>query len=280
MSRDRSEGWTHAKRSGHKNEEILADLLTNNTDFAAQLSSRLGKPKLVRACAGGINERNVECVLGGSTPSKTDLIVQWEDNSTTNISVKKSRNGQVFLVTPERFISGFEIHYNAIPNAIKSAIKMSFGSYDQTLAVLSNTSNPLPVSERTRKYEIKRKRVTANTLKAYNSTLYDDLLQWFKREIVNISDFCFSKGLAKDSNSWADYLWYVNMIDEDEENCNRLFYLPDLFNSLSLKSNHIVYGSQNGGSTIQLPFGFLQWHLKCLQFHHGLLKLSAEDGFV
>ena len=34
------------------------------------------------------------------------------------------------------------------------------------------------------------------------------------------------------------------------------------------------YGTTNGGTTIQLPFGFVQWHQEQLQFHHQYWKIN------
>lgn len=42
-----------------------------------------------------------------------------------------------------------------------------------------------------------------------------------------------------------------------------------------------MYGTRNGGSTIQLPFGFVQWHSPRkiipgnLQFHHSYKKIKS-----
>lgn len=33
------------------------------------------------------------------------------------------------------------------------------------------------------------------------------------------------------------------------------------------------YGYKNGGTTIQLPFGFVQWHQSSMQFHHSFDKI-------
>ena len=39
-------------------------------------------------------------------------------------------------------------------------------------------------------------------------------------------------------------------------------------------SNKIWYGKKNGGSTISLPFGFVQWHQGKIQFHHNLESIQ------
>ena len=42
---------------------------------------------------------------------------------------------------------------------------------------------------------------------------------------------------------------------------------------ISVASEETYYSSTNGGTTIQLPFGFVQWHKGQLQFHHSFYKL-------
>ena len=38
------------------------------------------------------------------------------------------------------------------------------------------------------------------------------------------------------------------------------------------------YGTAYGGTTIQLPFGFVQWHQAKMQFHHQYEKVKALAG--
>ena len=100
----------------------------------------------------------------------------------------------------------------------------------------------------------------------------DSLLNWFKDNIDKIADFCFSRGLAKDSSNWAQYVWYINLLGED--NVDTIFSITDI-KSAVIKHKELVFPSkQNGGSTTQLPFGFVQWHQAKMQFHHKFEKLA------
>ena len=40
------------------------------------------------------------------------------------------------------------------------------------------------------------------------------------------------------------------------------------------KGRDVIYGTKNGGTTIQLPFGHLQFHQGGLQFHHNYEKIK------
>ena len=40
------------------------------------------------------------------------------------------------------------------------------------------------------------------------------------------------------------------------------------------KADVVYYGNTLGGSTIQLPFGFVQWHQNSMQFHHNFEKIQ------
>ena len=78
--------------------------------------------------------------------------------------------------------------------------------------------------------------------------------------------------MAANSEDWAEYLWYINTIEECD-NYNQLFKIDNIASKIEF-SNIYGFGSRGGGTTIQLPFGFVQWHLGQMQFHHGFEKIS------
>ena len=88
-------------------------------------------------------------------------------------------------------------------------------------------------------------------------------------------DICFARGLASKREDWAQIVWYVNLVGESA--LDQMFYLPDLREIIPPTA---FYGAKNCGSTIQLPFGFVQWHSPrkvipgSMQFHHSYAKLS------
>ena len=111
--RNRAEGWTFAKLSGHKNENRLAKLINDDSTYKKHLQNRLGLKEEILSCKeGGIFEKNTKDIFGKSTKRKTDLILTCGNNTFVNISLKKSRSGQAYLIGIDRFIEGFQKQFN------------------------------------------------------------------------------------------------------------------------------------------------------------------------
>ena len=99
------------------------------------------------------------------------------------------------------------------------------------------------------------------------------LLNFFKKNCMEVFLFCFSRGLAVEENDWAEYLWYVNTIKNNGKPIlNTIFEIKKL--APKIKDSELYqFGTRNGGTTIQLPFGFVQWHQGQIQFHHNYKKV-------
>lgn len=270
--RNRAEGWQHAKISGHENEKLVAELTADNIEVQQRLLScaHLHNVTVESVEYGGLCETDVECIFGGKTKSKTDMWLRLSNNERLNVSIKKDEGGQVFLIGIERFINGFELQYKkTIPDNVKRALSLYFGSADDTIDIVNIYGS------HNKNLETRKHRLVADTLKAYNENLYLCLIQWFNDNIADLFDFCFSKGLASDSDDWAQIVWYKNLVGENQ--FDEMLYLPDLKNRIPHTAE---YGTRNGGSTIQLPFGFVQWHSPRkvipgnLQFHHSFSKVE------
>ncbi len=267
----RSGGWQHAKLSGHKNEEKVC-FLFNDEDYQKTFAKRALIPPILYACIGGKNEKNVPCVLGNSTKSKTDLTVYCENNHQATISIKKSEGGQVYLIGVDRFIEGFEKQFNTnIPEEIKDSIRLYFFGHPNIKVLLEDKSVTRNMSDNLISYQKRHGRLVWDAIKNYNPKKANDLLLWFKDEISHITDFCFSRGLAINTYHWANYVWYINKIGES--NVDVLFNINELCKNSNLNKDLVTPGTTNGGSTILLPFGFVQWHQEKIQFHHSLNKL-------
>ena len=275
--RDRAEGWKHAKLSGHENESKLESLMESNHDIQQFFLDKIGKPncKITHVDVGGLFETNVPCIFDGeTTKSKTDMHVVLSDGSKYNISIKKSLAGQVYLINANRFIKGFEIQYHTtIPSNVKRAIMLFWGYADDTESIVKAYGTKLD-------YETRKHRLVGDTLKKYDKSLYNALLDWFKDNAKNIADFCFSKGLAKNSSDWADIVWYRNLLGENQ--VNDIYFIDDMTSVLEKHARqNTEYGSVGGGTTIQLPFGFVQWHSPTkkipgdMQFHHNHEKVAS-----
>ena len=121
VDRDRSAGWSYAKKSGHQNETNIFNLLKNDLEFKESLEFIL-KSNIKDFNIGGLNEKSVVSVFNKSlTKSKTDLKI-ISDNRTFNFSIKKSRGGQVYLITIPRFINGIKKHETGIRIMIVTGI--------------------------------------------------------------------------------------------------------------------------------------------------------------
>ena len=270
--RNRAQGWKHAKNSGHENEEAIGKTLSGSQ--LQRLGARLGMPGLDGIVEiGGIEEASVPCILGGKTKSKTDLKIRWENGTRTNVSIKKSSGGQLFLVGTDRFVRGFEAHFHPIPDDAKQALSLFLGGPD-ALRILNRL--PPAANGALRAYELRKSRLVWDTLSAYDAGLAEALLHWFRVDSAALAEFCFSRGLAAPESEWADFIWYRNLVGENDE--DELFDIRSLAAKAVARPDRIIPGPKNGGSTILLPFGFLQWHQGKLQFHHGQACLRRLEG--
>ena len=266
--RNRSEGWKHAKISGHRNEVLIAEKIMNDSDFSNQLKTILKKSfEIKKAETDGLKNKKVIDVFGTKTIQKTDLKIFWENNSFTNISIKKSKTGQVFLISFENFIKGFELQFNSkIPSDVKRALSLFINGAKDIEAILSNEEYQKNDKKITI-YERRKKRLTWETLKKYDHELTEALLFWLKKNVRDLILFCFQRGLVMQESNWAEYLWYYNTINENNNNITlKIEKIAEELSSIKYQKN-IIPGDRTGGTTIQLPFGFLQWHQKKLQFH-------------
>lgn len=273
--RNRATGWQYAKLSGHKNEDLVKIRLDTDEVFATSLLKRIDRPHshIIRTTIGGLHETNVPSVNGRKTKSKTDLKVYLDTNEVINISIKKSLGGQVYFVRAGLFIDTFEKQFNVkIPLDVQRAINLFWAAADDAVDIIKEYGDQTI----TKNYDLqlRHKSLNATTLKAYNEHLYDVLLQWFTNNAYELAKLSFSMGAVCDSKEWSDFVWYINLLGEN--NTDVLFFIEDICNAVQkVAKDETYYGSSYGGTTIQLPFGFVQWHQGQLQFHHSYEKLCA-----
>jgi hypothetical protein len=268
-TRNRAEGWKHAKLSGHSNETIITDKINLDNKFKEALANRLNiKSTLKLATVGGLNETNVLDVFGGKTKSKTDLVLEWSTKK-TNISIKKSASGQVYLIGVQRFIDGYEKQFDkVIPDDVERGIRLFIAGAKDIKEIQSEKKLSAGVTAKIKAYEKSKNRLTWQTLEKYNAELTECLLDWFRSNIKELALFCFQRGLAAKKEDWADFVWYHNEVKEEVK--DSLFNINEMIEELASKKSiaQIVPGTVGGGTTIKLPFGFLQWHKAQMQFHH------------
>ena len=272
--RNRSEGWRHAKLSGHSNEELVKQLLDNDKKYATDFLRRINCPnqRIIQTSIGGLHETNVLSVTGKSTKSKTDLKIFLENGSIKNISIKKSLGGQVYFVRAGNFIEVFEKQFNKmIPKDVQRAIKLFWAEADDALQIIKTYGDKS--DEKNYEQQIRHHSLNATTLKKYDNKLYDSLLNWFKNNVYELTKLAFTMGAAKDASEWSEFVWYINLLGEDDT--DKVFDIEDICKiAKKYSETETYYGTTNGGTTIQLPFGFVQWHQEQLQFHHQYWKIN------
>ena len=274
IHRDRSTGWKHAKLSGHENEERIKNLLDNNAEYAKDFLKRINHQNeiILETSIGGLHETEVPSVLDQKkTKSKTDLKVFLNNKTTLNISIKKSLGGQVYFVRAGLFIQTFEKQFNkVIPTVVKRAICLFWAAADDSIEIINNYGDKTDVKNYN--MQLRHKSINATTLKKYNDELYNAMLKWFIENASEIALLSFSMGAVGDKSEWSHLIWYKNMLDEND--IDALFAIEDL--CLAVKecaAKDTFYSTKNGGTTIQLPFGFVQWHQEQMQFHHSYNKI-------
>lgn len=271
--RNRASGWKHAKLSGHSNEALAKKLLENNADYAEHFLSRLGleSETIDSISIGGLHEQNVPSVNGRKTKSKTDMKIICNSGRIIKISIKKSLAGQVYFVKADSFIEVFECQFHkTIPENVKRAIKLFWSASDDAPLIIQRYGNQKDT--KSLDLQIRHKSLNATTLKNYDETLYTSMLQWFRDNIYELTKLSFAMGAAKDKDEWSDYIWYINLLNENS--IDAVFYIEDICQAaVRSADSEIFYGKSNGGTTIQLPFGFVEWHQGQLQFHHSYKKI-------
>lgn len=271
--RDRATGWQHAKLSGHKNENLVKELLDTNKEFQNHFLNRVKRSHetIIETSIGGLHEKNVPSVNGNKTKSKTDLKVYLSNNEMVNVSIKKSLCGQVYFVRAGLFINTFEHQFGKkIPASVQRAINLFWAEADDAVRIIEQYADRS--NKRNYDLQIHHKSLNATTLKNYDERLYCDLLNWFIENTYELAKLSFSMGAVIDRNNWSDFIWYINLLGEN--NTDAIFFIEDICTAAQrVAKKETYFSSTNGGTTIQLPFGFVQWHQGQLQFHHNYNKL-------
>jgi len=255
--RNRSDGWKHGKNSGHLNERMVVEYylqLNENSDVEVS------------------GMKKVESIMGKKTTPKPDI--RANDNGTIkNYSLKKSLNGQVHMNKVSIFINGYEKIFENIPLDVKNGLSYVFGGNLNVCSVL-NDERYIHSDEKIRETELRRKTLCLDTLKKYNIEIYNDMMKWIKDNISNIAEIVFKRGWVVSKDNFADVIWYKNLVD-DGQNVDKMFNIDDVIEKCGNHKDKVTPGTKNGGTTINLPFGHLQYHQGGLQFHHSYEKISS-----
>lgn len=268
------------KVSGHENEIRIADALNRNAKFREHFCENMGMSTsaFVAATAGGKNGSKVRGILGTMTTPKTDIVVLWKGGRITNISVKKSPLGQAYLVRASIFADVYEAQYGvSIPKKVRRALELFVGEAVDSKTILNATDISVD-GEKARQIASEQNfRLMFEVIRNYDADMARKLLQWLKNEIVEVCELTFSAGAVKDREQWAHVLWYKNLVDADGQGLDYLVPIKRIMKALEKngEKNVVERGPQNAGSTIQLPFGHLQYHQQKLEFYQHLKRIQA-----
>lgn len=279
LYRNRSEGWQYAKLTGHENEKEIMSVLLTDKKFISDLQCRLHtSDKDVESIEfSGLNEKDIPSVYssGRKTKSKTDLKIIYIDGSTSNISIKKSLGGQVYLVKASNFIECFEKQTGkTIPNDVQYAISLFWANAGKdAVEIIKKYSDKSDV--KFYNTQLRHESLNATTLQRFDNNMYNKLLYWFKENSYELAFLAFSAGAVADKKEWSEFVWYKNLIKSDFSDYDFIFPIKEICRASKRNSDDMTYyGEKNGGTTIQLPFGFVQWHQRSMQFHHNFDKIN------
>jgi hypothetical protein len=266
-----SEDARKMKVDGHLNEELIKNELLFDLDDSSFKKILNEDEKIVDVICDGIRSKKVESILDKKTTSKCDLKVILNSKREIKLSAKKSENGQVHLNKIIPFIKGYEKRYGQISDIVKESLLFLFSGHKSTMEIL-NDAKYINENENIHKLELRHHTLSIETMNKFNPILSEELLMWFKSNIGNITDTVFKKGWSKNENEWVDYILYRNKIN-NIESINDIINVDVLIKESIKHSNEIYFGTENGGTTILLPFGSVQYHLGGLQFHHNKKKI-------
>ena len=280
--RNRSQGWKFAKKGGHKLEEKLKRKIKTDKTFSSTLHKLIfgkGFPGETEVSGGGGRAKKVPSILGHLTAAKTDLSVKWENGTAARSSIKKSLGGQVWLISLNHFLGALHGHYGLYPkkNIVECLGKFIGSPGFQDDIDFKKIKLRGPRHRDGNHLEIHQGRLCAATIIENFPGMWEETISWFNENMDVVTELCFSRGMCKYTEDHADLLWYYDLDQEESHGVDELFSIERLLKKAKSLSNSCLAGDKNGGTTIQMPFGFLQMHSPGesneLQFHHNYFKV-------
>jgi hypothetical protein len=239
--------------------------------------------KLIDAHAGGVSAGFIPDVFGGAINGKVDLRASWTGAEEVRFSVKKSAGGQVFLTSVDRFVRGIELQYGERIGAGPKRMLELFIGEDRIEVdrVLARDGAGSAGAVRVRKQERHQGRLVAATLARIFPRDWNDLMEWMATHAGLVAEICFGRGYARDDKDQATHVWYS--LREAGSPIDAVISVGQVARMSQANAAEIKPGPRNGGSTVVMPFGFLQMHspqrTNQIQFHHniGLVLRAATE---
>lgn len=284
--RNRSEGWQFAKKDGHQNEQDFGEKLRRRPELAAKIYEYVFEttPSSELEISVDGNMR-VEGFDGLPTTSKCDLRLKPSNGGrAANLSLKKSEGGQAWLVSPSRFLEILEFHLGTtVDHEAKRALWLFIGGDNLPMSAREVFEKGLSLSKTATpeiaKLEKAQSRLSLNSIAAVDKIGYESLLDLFRSHFELITRLVFGLGASAELDTEAQAIVY-NRHDKGVQ----IFRIEDVMNSDTSTKELIDRGPRNGGTTIWLPFGFLQMHhpqgQNLLQFHHKRTNIENYSIFL
>lgn len=265
-----SNGGRKMKIEGHINEQLISDQLLDTTKVPLIREILKENENISEVICDGIKSKKIESILDKKTTSKCDIkvITNLRD---INLSIKKSESGQVHINKVNSFVNGYEKLYSPIPDKVKEGLLFLFSGHPKTIGIL-NDKKYQHKNKTIHDLEVHHETLSVETMDVYDSTISKSLLEWVKLNIGNIATIIFKTGWAKNDDEWVNYVFYINKVNEGNL-INDIIDVDRLINGCIEFADETKFGTENGGTTILLPFGSLQYHLGGLQFHHNRKKI-------
>lgn len=277
-TRGRSEGWRHAKISGHKFEQEFATrVLDSQSDefkvlmrFAEEIGIS-GKPISVDSKKGVT--KVIDFTDNLKTQSKTDVSITFDSGNKINISLKKPTvvHGQAHLTTLKRFFERINFFSDEkIPDEVVFVFKAFTGETDGKkileFAPSADLKSP-KIKKHNVQAEIYQNRLYISTIQKAYQEEWESFQQWFRKNMPLITKIVLSSGYAKEESDFADAIYYGK-----EKQFFDLKKIEKLSVEYNVDKKDVGYYA---GSTLSLPWGYLQLHRPGkkegpyqMQFHH------------
>lgn len=224
-----------------------------------------------------ISTSMVPDVFGTLTTPKSDATLTYSCGSKQTISIKKpsASGGQAHLTKVARFLHALQIQGVTVPADVSWVLE-SFTGETNDVPIVQFAAGVRINSPLIKKYgmpaELHQNRLYPSTIRAQFPGRWEVFSKWFEKHLPEITHLCFRTGYCADLLNHADRLFW------GKTNC---FY--DLKRLIAHMDGNHIEPSRRGyyaGSTITLPWGFVQVHRPGksegpyqLQFHYSMQQL-------
>lgn len=163
-----------------------------------------------------------------------------------------------------------------IPSRVRRALAFFIGEDPESRSILEATDIAVDGSGSRKTACEQNYRLMFDVIKNYDPNMASELLSFLHDKLDNVFELCFAAGAVKDRSLWSNVLWYKNLVDVKGMGLDYLVSLPVVKAAIQRQLPMLTVGpTRHPGSTIQLPFGHLQYFHKQLEFYQKLKKIQS-----